>query len=178
LARQIAARGALVSEFEPGSAPLAEHFPLRNRVISGLSLATVVVEASDRSGSLITARCALEQGRDVLAVPGPVLSGRNRGAHALIKDGAKLVETVDDILVELPLTRLVTVAEPGGNMLADNELVAALGRGEPRDVDELAARTGLEARRLLPQLLELELRGVVERLEGGRFVLAGGRVVT
>ena len=91
----------MVSELGPGAPPLPEHFPLRNRIISGISLAVVVVEASEKSGSLITARCALEQGRDVMAVPGSVLSGRNRGSHALLKDGAKVVETADDILEEL-----------------------------------------------------------------------------
>src|SRR5689334_17849189 len=101
LAASICKDGALVSEFGPGLPPLARHFPLRNRLISGISLAVVVVEASDKSGSLITARCALEQGRDVMAVPGSVLGGRNRGSHALLKDGAKVVETADDILEEL-----------------------------------------------------------------------------
>jgi DNA processing protein len=90
LAADIAATGLVLSEFPPGTAPLKFHFPLRNRVISGLSRAVVIVEASEQSGSLITARCALDQGRDVLAVPGNVLSGRNRGAHALIRDGARL----------------------------------------------------------------------------------------
>ena len=93
--------GLLVSELGPGAPPLPEHFPLRNRLISGISLAVVVVEATEKSGSLITARCALEQGRDVMAVPGSVLGGRNRGSHALLKDGAKVVETADDILEEL-----------------------------------------------------------------------------
>ena len=91
----------MVSELGPGAPPLPEHFPLRNRIISGISLAVVVVEASEKSGSLITARYALEQGRDVMAVPGSVLSGRNRGSHGLLKDGAKVVESADDILQEL-----------------------------------------------------------------------------
>src|SRR4029078_5251144 len=90
--------GTLLSELGPGAMPTPEHFPLRNRIISGISLAVVVVEASERSGSLITARCALEQGRDVMAVPGIVVGGPNRGSHPLLKDGAKVVETADDIL--------------------------------------------------------------------------------
>jgi DNA processing protein len=101
LAGSLCRDGALVSELGPGAPPLPEHFPLRNRLISGISLAVVVVEANEKSGSLITARCALEQGRDVMAVPGSILGGRNRGSHALLKDGAKVVETADDILEEL-----------------------------------------------------------------------------
>ena len=98
LAQQIRDKGCLISELGPGAPPLPEHFPLRNRIISGISLAVVVVEASENSGSLITARYALEQGRDVMAVPGSVLTGRNRGSHGLLKDGAKVVESADDIL--------------------------------------------------------------------------------
>src|SRR5262249_60949961 len=101
LAVNIRADGALVSELGPGAPPLPEHFPLRNRVISGISLAVVVVEAAENSGSLTTSRYALEHGRDVCAVPGSVLGGRNRGSHALLKDGAKVVESADDILEEL-----------------------------------------------------------------------------
>lgn len=179
LARTIARAGALVSELPPGTPPLAEHFPRRNRVISGLSLATVVVEASERSGSLITARCALEQGREVMAVPGSAVSGRNRGAHALLKDGAKLVETVDDILEELPVGRAASSpAADARNILTTDVLVAALESEEACDLDDLAGRTGLDVRALLPRLLDLELRGVVQRAGGGRFLLARRRVVT
>src|SRR4030095_16800792 len=101
LAREIEKDGAVISEVVPGTPPQQWFFPLRNRIISGLSRAIVVIEAGERSGSLITARCALEQGRDVLAVPGNILSGRNRGAHGLLRDGAKIVESADDILEEL-----------------------------------------------------------------------------
>ena len=107
LARDVMRRGALVSELPPGTAPRPAYFPQRNRLISGLSQAVVVVEASRRSGSLITARLALEQGREVMAVPGNVLTSRNRGAHALLKDGAKVVEDVDDILEEIALVGTV-----------------------------------------------------------------------
>ncbi len=101
LAQDIARDGAVISELVPGTPPQAQFFPRRNRIISGLSRAVVVIEAGEKSGSLITARCALEQGRDVLAVPGNVLSGRNRGAHALLRDGARIVESADDVLEEL-----------------------------------------------------------------------------
>src|SRR5205807_4075757 len=101
LSRDIEKDGAVVSESVPGTPPQPWLFPLRNRIISGLSRAVVVIEAGEKSGSLITARAALEQGRDVLAVPGNVLRGRNRGAHALLRDGAKIVESADDILEEL-----------------------------------------------------------------------------
>src|SRR5436190_1073263 len=105
LAKEIDKAGAVVSELVPGTPPQSWFFPLRNRIISGLSRAVVVIEAGEKSGSLITARCALEQGRDVLAVPGNVLSGRNRGAHGLLRDGAKIVESADDILEELGMAR-------------------------------------------------------------------------
>src|SRR5438445_10692595 len=104
LAEEIDKAGAVASELVPGTPPQPWFFPLRNRIISGLSRAVVVIEAGEKSGSLITARCALEQGRDVLAVPGNVLSGRNRGAHGLLRDGAKIVETADDILEELGMS--------------------------------------------------------------------------
>jgi DNA processing protein len=96
LATQIENGGIVLSEYPPGTLPLPHHFPMRNRLISGLSLAVVVIEAHEKSGSLITASCALEQGREVMAVPGNVLSGRNRGGHGLLKDGAKIVETADE----------------------------------------------------------------------------------
>lgn len=179
LAHEIAGRGVLVSELPPGAPPLAEHFPRRNRLISGLALATVVVEASERSGSLITARTALEQGREVMAVPGYVLTDRNRGGHRLIKDGAKLVETVDDILEELPKLGRTHPTEGQGHQTGERDsLLAALGDREPSDVDELAGRTGLDTGTLLARLIDLELQGLVERVGGGRFLLVPRRVVT
>jgi len=176
LAAEMAQSGAVVTELAPGVPPLPEHFPLRNRIISGLVRALVVVEAAQRSGSLITARLALEQGREVMAVPGLALSGRNRGAHALIRDGAKLVETVDDILEELPgQIREGAAPVDEGNLLLENNLTVSMRSGEPCSVDELADRTGLSPGVLLAALLELELAGRVRRAGGGRFVLAGRR---
>jgi DNA processing protein len=171
LAREMQQHGAVVSELVPGTPPLPQFFPLRNRIISGLSRAVVVIEAGEKSGSLITARCALEQGRDVLAVPGNVLSGRNRGAHALLKDGAKIVESADDILEEL---RMPSVGcEPRRDESASagqDPILACLTQGEPSDLDAIAERSGLTTARLLPRLFELELQGAVARIGGGRFV--------
>jgi DNA processing protein len=177
LARDIERHGAIVSEFVPGTPPLPPFFPQRNRIISGLSRAVVVIEAGEKSGSLITARCALEQGRDVLAVPGNVLSGRNRGAHGLLRDGAKIVETADDILEELGMPASGgTGSAPDAQSTADGQvakpdpILACLTPGEPSDLDAIAERSGLSPARLLPRLFELEMRGVVARVGGGRFV--------
>lgn len=174
LAEGMTRDGAIVSELMPGTPPHPAFFPRRNRLISGLSRAVVVIEAGEKSGSLITARCALEQGRDVLAVPGSVLSGRNRGGHALLRDGAKIVETADDILEELGVppgrqaqgsTVTCCGSGPGGD-----PLLAHLPRGEACDLDTLAERSGWPPARLLPRLFELELQGTVQRVGGGRFM--------
>jgi DNA processing protein len=176
LAAEIARRGLVVTEYPPGTPPLAFHFPMRNRLISGLARAVVVVEAAEKSGSLITAACALEQGRDVMAVPGSVVGGRNRGAHALIRDGARIVESADDILEELGLaTRGDRSADAVRTARAAVSGDAALSRmlaGHAYDLDGLAEETGLTGVQLLPRLLEWELSGWVRRLEGGRFVRA------
>jgi DNA processing protein len=167
LAREIARSGLVVSELVPGTPPLKRFFPLRNRIISGLVRAVVVVEAGEKSGSLITARCALEQGRDVLAVPGNVLSGRNRGAHALLKDGARIVESADDILDELRVPASGFAAASAGG---SDPILACLTPGEPADLDAICERSGVAPARLLPRLFELELAGFVTRAGGGRFV--------
>lgn len=172
LAADIATNGLVISEFPPGAAPLPFRFPLRNRVISALSRGVVVIEASEHSGSLITAACALEQGREVMVVPGNVLSGRNRGGHALLRDGARLVETADDILTELGLrsrrSESGATADPSTN--CGDPVLRAMDAGLAYDLDALAAASGLQAGRLLPRLSELELRGSITRLEGGRFM--------
>jgi len=174
LVRAIERDGVVISELAPGAPPLPQFFPLRNRIISGLSRAVVVIEANLKSGSLITARAALEQGRDVLAVPGNVLSGRNRGNHALLRDGAKIVESADDILEELGMLdrpRESSRAEglPFPVVPAD-PVLAALTPGEPSDLDAIAERSGLTPAKLLPRLFELEMRGSIARVGGGRFV--------
>ena len=168
LAADLVKNGLLLSELAPGAPPLPEHFPLRNRIISGISLATVVVEASERSGSLITARWALEQGRDVMAVPGSVLSGRNRGSHALLKDGAKVVETADDILQELGWSDRRQSNESPKHLIQE-PLLTLMDPGSAYDLDELAEISGLDGPLLLAALTDLELRDLI-RVSGGRFI--------
>jgi len=182
LAISLCRDGALVSELGPGAPPLPEHFPLRNRLISGISLAVVVVEANEKSGSLITARYALDQGRDVMAVPGSVLGGRNRGSHALLKDGAKIVESADDILEELGWPALSEALSHAGrvegpkissNSLKTDPLLARLTPGDAYDLDEMSATLGISGSKLLPRLTEWEMRGRLVRLAGGRYSVAG-----
>ena len=206
LADAIAGRGALVSEFAPGVPPRGWHFPRRNRIISGLSLGVVIVEAAQRSGSLITARCALEQGRSVMAVPGAVLSGRNRGAHALIRDGAGVVEDARDVVEQLqadwrhefemgetgsdtnarrgqavsdpagPTTEAVPASDAPPGWRGD-PILRAMRPGETYRLEELAAGTGLGPAELMARLTRLEVDGWVLRVEGGRFVKAGPNVL-
>jgi DNA processing protein len=179
LAGAIAAGGCVVSEYPLTSPPVPFHFPQRNRLISGLSRIVVVIEASEKSGSLITAACALEQGREVMAVPGNVLSGRNRGGHALIRDGAKIVESADDIVGELRMlpswpghrqSELVEAMSPA----CDPHSPSWMEQGRAYELDELSRASGLAASSLLPRLSEWELRGVVRRLACGRFIRASG----
>jgi DNA processing protein len=175
LAKEIAAAGLVMSEYPPGTPPLPFHFPMRNRLISGLSRAVVVIEASDKSGSLITASCALEQGREVMAVPGNVLTGRNRGGHALIRDGAKIVECADDIVGELgwgPAPAESAEADPSAtaSVVSTDPVLRRMDVGHLYDLDALAGASGLDACRLLPRLADLELRGFVKRVGGGRFM--------
>ena len=177
LVKEIARTGLVLSEFPPGAPPLPHHFPMRNRLISGLAQGVVVIEASEKSGSLITAACALEQGRDVMVVPGNVLSGRNTGGHALLRDGAKIVESADDIVRELGWSPACAGTDKSHinswrDDVSGDPLIREMTPGQPYDVDELTTRSGLEPRQLLPRLLDLELRGFVRRAGGGRFLRA------
>ncbi len=165
LFERIASLGLLMTEFPPGVRPYMGNFPRRNRIISGLSRAVVVVEAAERSGSLITARLAAEQGRDVMAMPGLTAGGRNRGAHALLKDGAKLVESAVDILQELG------IGQAHGGCGETQETVEFT-------VDEIAAELKLAPGDALARLLEWELTGEIRRIGSGRFIrtlIAKGR---
>jgi DNA processing protein len=165
LARAIGAAGAVVSEFPLGTSPWKGNFPRRNRVIAGWARATVVVEAGARSGALSTARAALDEGRDVMAVPGHPSQPAAEGANALLRDGAALVRGAGDVLAELGL-----VAPGQGAGVPPDALLAALARDVPAGVDEIQARSGLAVSALLARLAELELGGAVVRLPGALFV--------
>ena len=169
LAHRIAMAGVLVSEFAPGMPPLPQNFPLRNRIIAGLSRGTLVVEAALQSGSLITARQAADNGREVFALPGSIHSPLSRGCHALIRQGAKLVESADDILEELQ--GQVAVAAAGVPLPAvgrEDPVLQALGH-DPATLDALCARTGWSTQELSARLLQLELDDRVARLPGGLY---------
>ncbi len=177
LAHEIAGAGLLITEFAPGTPPKADHFPRRNRLISGLSQGVLVVEATTQSGSLITARLAGEQGREVFAIPGSIHNPQARGCHALIRQGAKLVESAGDILEELgtpnepPATLPDHGPEPAHERLTDPDyqrLTQALGY-DPVSVDELITRTGLTAESVSSMLLLLELEGHVSSAPGGFY---------
>ena len=177
LAHRIAAHGLIVSEYPLGTPPLPGNFPKRNRIISGLSQGTLVVEAALASGSLITARMAAEQGREVFAIPGSIHAPQSRGCHALIRQGAKLVESAQDVLEELKIPATTVpglshegVNAPGADVSDETEdpVLAALGY-DPMGLDALIARTGMDASTLQVALLELELDGRVARLPGGLF---------
>ena len=183
LAEQVAERGAVLSEYPMRMEPLAQNFPRRNRLISGLSLGVVIVEAARRSGALITADCALEQGREVFAVPGKVDSVTSQGTHQLLKQGARLVTSVEDILEELRLVPLTAGgAEPAGGStvvaagLAEAETrVLACVEADPRTIDAIALESGLGMPEVSSLLLQLEVKHLVRQLPGKRFIkIAGG----
>jgi DNA processing protein len=171
LARAIAERGALVSDFPLGTPPVAANFPRRNRLIAALARGCLVVEAAERSGSLITARLAAEAGLEVFAIPGSIHSPLAKGCHKLIKQGAKLVESAEDILEELRWEAVVAAPPAPAPLPGDPEaarLLDVLGY-HPCDLDTLAVRSGLTPERLLAMLLPLELDGYIAQLPGGRY---------
>ncbi|WPG37578.1 DNA-processing protein DprA [Variovorax sp. EBFNA2] len=170
LAHRITLQGLIVSELPLGTPPLTQNFPKRNRLIAGLARGTLVVEAALASGSLITARLTSEQGKEVFAIPGSIHSPQSRGCHALIRQGAKLVESVNDILEELPplAPPARTVANDTPSSAPEHPLLDALGF-DPVSLDALSARTGWSAAMLQAKMLELELDGHVSRLPGGLF---------
>ncbi len=181
LFERISEQGAVVSEFGLGTKPEAHNFPIRNRIISGMSMGTIVVEASRKSGSLITARLAAEQNREVFAVPGSIQSFKSTGTHTLIKQGAKLVENAQDVLEELTaFTAYVPVAAESLNHATDPRL-ASLAPDEldlfkilspyPLHIDAIVRKTNIEPGKLLSLLLQLELKGVVQQLPGKLFAI-------
>ena len=177
LARRIAAHGLLISEYPLGTPPLAPNFPKRNRIIAGLSQGTLVVEAALASGSLITARLAVEQGREVFAIPGSIHAPQSRGCHSLIRQGAKLVESAQDVLEELQLPVAQASLPPASPGTApagppESALLEAMGF-DPVGLDALMARTGMGTAAMQVELLELELAGAVARLPGGLFQRMG-----
>ncbi len=168
LFRRIADEGLIVTEFAPGTPPLAANFPVRNRVISGLCAGTVIVEATSRSGSLITARMAAEQGREVFAVPGSIFSRGTEGTHRLIQYGAKLVHDVDDVLDELPGQYTRKRDEPPVAPPELREVLDALTRDDATHIDALASR--LSRPSIAEELLQLELGGWIKALPGARYI--------
>ncbi len=178
LAEQVAAHGAVISEVPPDSPPLAGAFPQRNRIISGMALGVLVIEAGVQSGALITARHAMEQGREVYAVPGRIDSRMSRGCHRLIRDGAKLVETADDVLEELgPLVAPTTSASgealhhPAELLLNDFEqqVLAAISN-EPTTIDHVLATSKLPTPQVLSTISVLEMRHLIKRISGNRIM--------
>jgi DNA processing protein len=171
LAAEIARGGLLLSEFPLGTAAIAHNFPRRNRLLSGLAQGCLVVEAAVESGSLITARSAADQGRDVFAIPGSIHSPLSKGCHALIKSGAKLVESAEDVLAELAGFRasgFADAAKPLVTAAPDTGVLAVMGH-DPVDVDSLCVRAGLSAEQVASELLRLELDGRVTALPGGLY---------
>lgn len=182
LAESIAERGLLVSELPLGAPPLRHHFPRRNRILSGLSLGVVVVEASLVSGAMVTARLAREQNRELFAVPGPVESPMSRGPHALLKQGAYLIESVEDVLASLPPCGIIPAEHPrdvsdvvvASLSDAERSIVSVLGL-DPKHIDELVQICNISPTSILPLLLSLEMRGVVVSCGGGTYALSTGR---
>ncbi|HUP44657.1 MAG TPA: DNA-processing protein DprA [Thermoanaerobaculia bacterium] len=170
LLRRLEVEQLVLSEFAPGTPPLPENFPIRNRVISGLCLGTIIVEATGRSGSLITARMAAEQGREVFAVPGSIFTPGSEGTHRLIQYGAKLVHDIDDVLEELPGEFRAGRREPEEPPEPLREVLSVLTRSEAIHIDAIAAQLRRSAGGVAESLLQLEIGGWVRALPGGRYV--------
>lgn len=183
LAVDIASSGCIFSEFMPGTPPLRHHFPRRNRLISGLSLGVVVVEAGLGSGAMSTARWAADQGREVFAVPGPIEHEGSRGPHRLLREGAVLVESAEDVLLELPPCGIAAQApggrppgraEPPGGLSGDERRVFEALDLAPKHIDELSRICHISPTGLLPLLLGLEMRGIISSCGGGNYALPAG----
>jgi DNA processing protein len=174
LAQRIAENGAVISEFLLGTKPLAENFPKRNRLISGLSLGVIIIEAPKKSGALLTAECALDQGREVFAVPGNIGSKRSEGTNDLIKKGATLVTSIDDILNELkgvltlPSEREISKLQV--NLSEEEKKIFNLLSLKPNHIDKIAKQSDFKIPQALSVLLSLELKGLVKQLSGKMFV--------
>lgn len=173
LMQQICSHGAVISEFSLGTKPLATNFPARNRIISGLSLGVIVVEATEDSGSLITAGFALEQGREVFAVPGNIGNEGSKGPHRLIRQGARLVENYQDILEELAIPQLASTEITNGDFVPQTELeqkiVSVMSR-EPIHIDKIVRGSNLPSAQVNAGLIQLELRGIVKRFPGQMYL--------
>jgi len=172
LMNRIIANGAVLSEFPLGSPPEAGNFPQRNRLISGLSMGVIVVEAGQRSGALITAQYALDQGREVFAIPGNINARTSKGTNQLIKDGAKLVDGLDDILEELGMAGVSSEAEPPPQLEGGEAEIFEILSSEPIHVDKIIRQTGYSSPQVLSLLLSLEIKGLVRQLSGKLFVRA------
>jgi len=162
--------GAVISEFPMNTSPLAHNFPRRNRIISGLSLGVLVVEAARNSGALITVDCALEQGRDVFALPGKIDSGTSFGTNEIIKQGAKLVSCADDIIDEFGLPKVTPKAEGNTEVSEEEAALYNLIQDEPLALDDIVERSGLDITKISGVLLNLQLRRLVKEVPGKQFI--------
>lgn len=177
LMKQVVETGTVISEYPLGTPPDGWNFPRRNRIVSGLSLGVVVIEGAKGSGALLTAACAVDQNREVFAVPGRISDPLSWGPHSLLRDGARLVHTVDDILAELNLQTRASVAPPATpapSLTADEAVLVGLLDANPKPMDDLVLESGLSAGQVSSCLTLLELRSVVRRLPGNNFVRARG----